>query len=89
MAQASSLAELRDFDNEDEFERLKGAVVDAKTRNFVIEFNSAKAYAAQDLNVESIERLLSIEVNDFGLIKFSTSERIFVRISLHGSKADN
>ena len=78
MAQASLLAEFRDFDKEDEFEQLKGAVVDAKTRNFAIEFDSAKAYAAQDLAVESMERLLSIEVSGFGLIEFFASESIFV-----------
>ena len=89
MAQASLLAEFRDFDKEDVFEQLKGAVVDAKTRNFAIEFDSAKAYAAQDLTVESMEHLLSIEVSGFGFIEFFASERIFVRISVHGSKADN
>ena len=89
MAQASSLAEFRDFDKEDEFEQLKAAVVDAKTRNFAIEFDSAKAYAAQDLNFESMERFLSIEVSSFGLIRFSTSERIFIRISVHVYKADS
>ena len=88
MAQASLLAEFRNFDIEDEFEQLKAAVVDAKTCNFAIEFDSAKAYAAQDLTVESMERFLSIEVSGFGLIRFSTSERIFVRISVHGFKAD-
>ena len=66
MAQASLLAEFRDFDKEDEFEQLKAAVVDAKTRNFAIEFDSAKAYAAQDLTVESMERFLRIEVSGFG-----------------------
>ena len=78
MAQASSLAEFRDFDKEDEFEQLKRAVVDAKTRNFAIEFDSAKAYAAQDLTLESMERLLSIKVSGFGLIEFFACERIFV-----------
>ena len=69
MARASSLPGFRDFDKEDEFEQLKGAVVDGSTPNFAIEFDSAKAYAAHDLTVESIERLLSIEVRGFGIIR--------------------
>lgn len=62
MVRASSLPEFGDFDDGDRYQRCYGAAVRGDTRNFVIEFDSTKAYAAYDLRDASIEQLLQPEV---------------------------
>lgn len=63
---ASSLPKFGDFDNNDVYKRCHGAAVQGDTRNFVIEFDNTKAYAAYDLDDASIEQLLQLEVSDPG-----------------------
>ena len=65
MVGASSLPEFGDFDDGNVYERCHGAAVRGDTRNFVIEFDSNKAYAAHDLSGVSIKQLLELEVNCF------------------------
>ena len=69
----SSLPEFGDFDDVFIHEQVKGAIVHESTPNFAIEFDSTKAYAAHNLNVDSIERLLDAEASSSVLIKFTRS----------------
>ena len=64
MAEASSLPRFSDFDDRIVYERCRTAAVCGNTRNFVIEFDSTKAYAAHDLDGVSVTQLLQLEVND-------------------------
>lgn len=64
MVPASSLREFGDFDDGNLYERCYAAALRGDTRNFVIEFDSTKAYAAYDLRDASIKQLLQPEVND-------------------------
>lgn len=64
MVGASSLSEFGDFDDGHVYEKCHGAAVRGDTRNFVIEFDSTKAYVAHDVGEPSIKQLLQLEVND-------------------------
>ena len=64
MVGVSSLREFGDFDDRNIYERCHKAALDGDTRNFVIEFDSTKAYAACNLDDVSITQLLQLEVND-------------------------
>lgn len=65
MIGASSLPEFDDFDDGKVYERCHKAAARGDTRNFVIEFDSTKAYAAHNLNDASVKQLLQLEVIDF------------------------
>ena len=65
MVGASSLTEFGDFDDGDLYEECYKAAARGDTRNFVVEFDSTKAYAAHDLGEQSIKQLLQLEVDDF------------------------
>ena len=67
MVGASSLQEFGDFDDGKIYESCYGAALRGDTQNFVIEFDSTKAYAAQNLSDASITQLLRLEVNEFCL----------------------
>ena len=57
---------LRGFENLDDiavYERFEKAIIDPATRNFVIEFDEAKAYAALDIDTSILETLLPIKVS--------------------------
>ncbi|KAF6234413.1 hypothetical protein HO173_007446 [Letharia columbiana] len=61
MIGASSLPEFDDFDDGKVYERCHKAAARGDTRNFVIEFDSTKAYAAHNLNDASVKQLLQLE----------------------------
>ena len=63
MVETSSLPEFGDFDDQGVYKEFFEAAVRRDTKNFVIEFNSTKAYAARDLDDASIKQLLQVEVN--------------------------
>ena len=65
MVGASPLPEFGDFDDRNIYETCHRAAVRGDTCNFVIEFDSTKAYAAHDLAVASIKQLLVLEVSDY------------------------
>ena len=65
MAAASSLPGFADFDDGIFYERCHRAAVHGDTKNFVIEFDSTRAYAAHNVDDVSIAQLLQLEVNDF------------------------
>ena len=65
MVEASPLPEFGDFDDPDVYEKCLEAASRRDTRNFVIEFDSSKAYAAHDLDDASMKRLLQLEVFGF------------------------
>ena len=65
MVEASPFPEYGDFDDPDVYEKSLEAASRRDTRNFVIEFDSSKAYAAHDLDGASIKRLLQLEVFGF------------------------
>ena len=57
---------LRGFENLDDiavYERFEKAIIDPDTRNFVIEFDETKAYAALDIDESILETLLPIKVS--------------------------
>ena len=57
---------LRGFENLDDiavYERIEKAIIDPDTRNFVIEFDETKAYAALDIDESILETLLPIKVS--------------------------
>ena len=57
---------LRGFENLDlspVYERFEKAVIDPDTRNFVIEFDESKAYAALDIDKSILETFLPIKVS--------------------------
>lgn len=62
MAGVSSFPEFGDFDDGNIYEKCHASAVRGDTRNFVIEFNSTKAYAAYDIRATSIKKLLQLEV---------------------------
>ena len=62
MVEAPSLPEYGDFDDPDVYKKCLEAASRRDTKNFVIEFDSSKAYAAHDLDDASIKRLLQPEV---------------------------
>ncbi len=67
----AGVAALRGFENLDDidvYERFEKAVIDPDTRNFVIEFNESKAYAALDFDESILKTFLPIKVS----ISFST-----------------
>ena len=78
MVDASPLPEYGDFDDPDVYEKCLEAASRRDTRNFVIEFDSSKAYAAHDLDDASIKRLLQLEV--FGFLLHPRRQRRY-RIS--------
>ncbi len=67
MARAYSLPKFGDFDDGKVYETCYRAALRGDTSNFVIEFDSTKAYAAHDLDDASIKQLLQLEVNGFAL----------------------
>ena len=73
MVEASPLPEYGDFDDPDVYKKCLEAASRRDTRNFVIEFDSSKAYAAHDLDDASINRLLQLEV--FELFLRSSCQR--------------
>ena len=57
---------LRGFENLDDssvYEKFEKAVIDPDTRNFVIEFDESKAYAALDIDNSILETFLPIKVS--------------------------
>ena len=57
---------LRGFENLDDiavYERFEKAIIDPATRNFVIEFDEAKACAALDIDKSILETFLPIKVS--------------------------
>ena len=57
---------LRGFENLDDipvYERFEKAIIDPDTRNFVIEFDESKAYAALDIDKSILETFLPIKVS--------------------------
>lgn len=64
MAGASSLPEFGDFDDRHVYEKFHEAALGKNTGNFVIEFDSTKAFAACNLDNISMIQLLQLEVND-------------------------
>ena len=57
---------LRGFENLDDtavYKRFEKAIIDPDTRNFVIEFDEAKAYAALDIDKSILETFLPIKVS--------------------------
>lgn len=65
MVDAPPFLEYGDFDDPDVYKKCLDAASRRDTRNFVIEFDSSKAYAAHDLDDASIKRLLQLEVFGF------------------------
>ena len=88
MIEASSFPEFGDFDDKNIYERCHAAAVRADTRNFVIEFDSTKAYAAHDLSDASIEQLLKPEVNDSPITCRRSKKMRRIDIVIRRSKAD-
>ena len=57
---------LRGFENLDDvpvYEKFEKAIIDPATRNFVIEFDESKAYAALDIDKSILETFLPIKVS--------------------------
>ena len=65
MATASPIPEYSDFDDPDAYKKCLEAASCRDTKNFVIEFDCSKAYAAHDVDDASIKRLLQLEVFGF------------------------
>ena len=80
MVQASSLPEYGNFDDPDVYEKCLGAASRRDTKNFVIEFDSSKAYAAHDLDDASMKRVLQLEV--FGCFLHPRRQRRYRLIAM-------
>ena len=59
MAAASTLPGFNDFDEIKHFEKLEEAVLKETTLNFAIEYDSDKAYAAVNIETETLQRFLA------------------------------
>lgn len=88
MSGASSLPEFDDFDDKDVYARVKQGIEREDTLNFAIEFDSTKACAAHNLDVDSIKRLLNLEASGFGLSTFPGSEGLFTQVLVQCLDAD-
>ena len=62
MAGAASLPGFQDLDDDNVYERFETAVIHPDTRNFVIEFDSSKAYAALNFDDRNLQEFLTREV---------------------------
>ena len=63
MSASTLIPELQDFDNEDAYKECEDAVMQASALNFVVQFDSTKAYSAINLGVDAVRRLLQTEVS--------------------------
>ena len=63
MAGAATLPNFGDFDIEPMYRLCEEAILHADTRNFVIEFDSEKAYAALNLDGDAVTRFLQTQVS--------------------------
>ena len=68
MVEASSLPNFGDFDDRDVYGKCYEAALHRDTTNFVVEFDSTKAYAAHNLTDASMKHLLQVEVIGFPCI---------------------
>ena len=89
MVQASPLPEYGNFDDPDVYEKCLEAASRRDTRNFVIEFDSSKAYAAHDLDDASMKRLLQLEVFGFFLYPHRQRRCRLVAMTLEAFRLTN
>lgn len=61
MATSSNIPGFEDFDDKDVYDRCNNALLQAKTLNFVIQFDEKRATAARDINEVDLKKVLETD----------------------------